>query len=279
MKYIDSHVHCWQLSRGDYAWLTPDLKTLYRDFMPNDIEAQISACHIDEVILVQAAPTLAETHFLLSLAEQHPFIIGVVGWVDLQSTAASSQINQFATHPKFLGIRPMIQDIPELDWMLRPELAAGLETLQKINLTFDALIKPPHLPYFIQFLDRYPNLKIVIDHAAKPNIKENQFQPWADFIKKIAEHPRVYCKLSGLLTECAEDQTWQDVLPYVDHLFLTFGEKRILWGSDFPVINLASQYSLWHQLCFSYLEKKSSAALPWVFGRAAREFYSRFREI
>jgi L-fuconolactonase len=274
-RQIDSHVHCWQLSRGDYTWLTPALTPLYRDFLPHDIESIISHCPIKEVILVQAAPTLAETNFLLTLAEQNTFILGVVGWVDLQSEEAPLNINILAKHPKCLGIRPMIQDIPALDWILREELAPGLHCLQEKKLTFDALIKTPHFPYFIAFLERYPHLKIVIDHGAKPNIKENQFQPWADYIKKIAKFSNVYCKLSGLFTECGSDQSWQAVLPYVDHLFSVFGERRMMWGSDFPVLNLASQYSDWYQFCVSYVESNCSAALPWVFGKTAEMFYGR----
>lgn len=274
MKKIDSHVHCWKLSRGDYTWLTPNLTVLYRNFLPADIKAVIETCDVNEVILIQAASTLDETHFLLSLAEEHSFISGVVGWVDLLSPNAPMQISQLTKHAKFLGIRPMIQDISEPDWMLRPELAAGLQTLQEKNLTFDALIKPIHLPYFISFLERYPHLKIVIDHAAKPNIKDKQFQSWANYIKKIAEFPEVYCKLSGLLTECGVNQTAQDILPYLDHLFLEFGEKRILWGSDFPILNVVSQYSEWYQFCYSYIQTNHKAALPWIFGDSARAFYS-----
>lgn len=274
-QQIDSHVHCWQLSRGDYTWLTPTLTPLYRDFLPNDIENVTSPCHINQVILVQAAPTLAETNFLLTLAEPSSFILGVVGWVDLELKDAPEKINMFANHPKFLGIRPMIQDIPMLDWMLRHELAEGLHCLQEKKLTFDALIKPPHFPYFIQFLERYPILKIVIDHAAKPAIKEKKFQSWADHMKTIAEFPNVYCKLSGLLTECDPDKSSQEILPYIDHLFSIFGMTRIMWGSDFPVLNLASQYSEWYRLCFTYIQSHFSAALPWVFGKTADTFYQK----
>ena len=197
IRIIDSHQHVWQLSRGDYGWLTPELKPLYRDFLPRDIEPIFKELRIDGSILVQAAPTLAETEFLLDLAAQHDFIFGVVGWVDMESLSAPACIEKLAENPYFLGIRPMIQDISDIHWMLKKEITPSLKMLEDLNLTFDALVLPPHLPNLIQLLGNYPHLKVVIDHGAKPFIKNAILQPWVTEMKMLSDFPNVFCKLSG----------------------------------------------------------------------------------
>lgn len=274
MRYIDSHQHCWRLSRGDYDWLTPSLSPLYRDFLPHDIAPHIQQHKIDGTILVQAAATCAETDYLLALAKQHSFILGVVGWIDMLADDACDQLSLLKSNKYFRGIRPMLQDIADPNWMLQPAITPVLQTLAKLNLTFDALIKPLHLPNLLKIIERHPQLNIVIDHGGKPNIAGSQFEPWASQIKTLAQHPNVYCKLSGLITEAGTHWSWNQIQPYIDHLFNCFSEKRIMWGSDFPVLNLASHYQEWHALCHRYVQVLGQTAYDHVFGKTAAEFYS-----
>ena len=224
---IDSHQHVWQLSRGDYHWLTAELQPLYRDFLPNDLAINMQECKINATILVQAAATLNETQFLLDLASKHAFICGVVGWVDMTAKEAVMQIEALSGNPYFVGIRPMLQEIPDINWILQKEISPSFDAIQNLGLTFDALVNPIHLPNLIELLNRYPNLKMVINHGAKPKIKNNLFEPWASNIKKIAEYPQVYCKFSGLQTEIGPHGTWQQLLPYIDHLFYALGMSAL----------------------------------------------------
>ena len=202
---IDAHQHFWQLNRGDYGWLTPDLKPLYRDFMPDDLTPHLQQTGIDGTILVQAAPTIAETEFLLKIADETPFVLGVVGWVDFAASSAVEDIARLAENPALVGLRPMIQDIADDDWMLRPDLAPAFDAMIKADLTFDALVLPRHLPRLRKLLSRYPDLRTVIDHGAKPDISGGQFDTWANDISIIANESSAYCKLSGLLTEAGAD--------------------------------------------------------------------------
>ena len=183
---IDAHQHFWSLERGDYDWLTEDLAPLYRDFGPEDLEPLLREASIDRTVLVQAAPTLEETRFLLDLAVSAPIVAAVVGWVDLASAEAAHQLDEFQSRGWFRGIRPMIQDIPDDDWMLRPEVAAGLDLLSDRRLRLDALVQPHHLPNLHTLLQRHPYLDVVIDHGAKPDIAKETFEPWATHIARIA---------------------------------------------------------------------------------------------
>lgn len=269
---IDAHHHCWQLQRGDYDWLTPDLHSLYRDFLPDVIVPYLQELKIDGTFLVQAAPTVAETHYLLELANRYSFILGVVGWVDMLAPDASVQITNFAANEKFCGIRPMLQSMPQVDWILNPALNSAIKTLEKNNLTFDALVYPKHLPYLIQWVERHPELKIVIDHGAKPTIRDKVFKPWASDIKILSRYPNVYCKLSGLLTEASSNTTLEDLKPYMDHLIQCF-DQRLMWGSDFPVLNLVSDYKSWFDLTYHYVKQCHPALEQSIFGEAAMRFY------
>ncbi len=273
MHYIDSHQHFWQLNRGDYDWLTPNLIPLYRNFLPNDLSPTLSDLNIHGTILIQAAPTLNETFFMLQLAKQHPFILGVVGWIDMLSDHAANDLAALIENPLFCGIRPMLQDIPDPDWMLQKKLTPLFKLLETTGKTFDALVLPKHLPNLMRLLDKHPELNVVIDHGAKPAIKSNQLQPWANDMKTIAECPNVYCKFSGLITEANADASFDALIPYIDHLFSTFNYQRIMWGSDFPVLNLASDYRKWFNFCHDYVSRLGTQALEMVFGKVAAEFY------
>lgn len=272
---IDSHQHFWKISRGDYGWLTPDLSMLYQDYLPTDLEPILRSAGIHGTILVQAAPTLAETHFLLQLAEKHDFIKGVVGWVDLGDSSAAELIHHLATQPRFCGLRPMLQDISDLNFMLKKEFLANLEILAKLNLTFDALVLPKHLPNLRRVVEKLPHLTVVIDHGAKPQIREGLFEPWAAQMRELAQYPQVYCKWSGLLNLAVPNATGEDLRPYVDHLFECFGYNRLLWGSDYPVLNAVSSYPAWLALCQNYMERLGEEARTAIFGKTAAQVYLR----
>ncbi|MBK6508314.1 MAG: amidohydrolase family protein [Haliea sp.] len=271
---IDSHQHFWSLQRGDYHWLTPALDTLYRDFLPPDLQPMLQAAGVQRTILVQAAASVAETEYLLSLAGKQAFIAGVVGWVDMDDpTTALDDLRRLRENDSLLGVRPMIQDIADPDWMLRDHLMPVFEQLIASNLRFDALVLPAHLKNLRRLLDRHPRLACVIDHAAKPAIASASWQPWADDMVALAASTNCYCKLSGLLTE-AGARTDDDALrPYVEHLLACFGAQRLMWGSDWPVLTLASRYGDWVQQSERLLQHLGSVDQEAIFGATAKDFY------
>lgn len=268
---IDAHQHFWQLARGDYSWLTPELLPLYNDFMPEDLAPHLLQNGINGTILVQAAPTVAETEFLLEIADNTPFVLGVVGWADFAAPTVAKDIVRLAQHPKLVGLRPMIQDIADDDWMLRADLTPAFEAMIEADLTFDALVLPGHLSRLHQLLFRHPKLRTVIDHAAKPEIAGGLFDDWANDIALIAHETGAYCKLSGLLTEAGDDWTQTDVAPYVAHLFTHFGPLRLVWGSDWPVLNIATNYETWIDLARSFMPSERDGKS--VFGLNAADLY------
>jgi L-fuconolactonase len=244
---IDAHFHSWQLSRGDYGWLTPEIGSIYRDVSVADWQKLAEPLGITGGILVQAAPTVAETLHLLALAEENSAVLGAVGWVDFTAADAVLQIEQLVKHskehPKLKGLRPMLHDLPDPAWILQPAVQPALATMQKLGLVFDALIRPVHLPYILQIAKQYPNLSIVIDHCAKPEIArgvEAAWQPWAAGMAALAELPNVSCKLSGLLTEAEKSPRTSICKPWIEYVLKTFTAERMMWGSDWPVLELAS---------------------------------------
>ncbi len=242
---IDAHQHFWALARGDYGWLSPALSAIYRDFLPEDLEPQLKTAGVDGTVLVQAAPTTAETEFMFSLADQNPFIKGVVGWVDFENPQSVAMIDRYMQHAAFVGLRPLIQDIEDDDWMLRPDLAPIFDALIARDLTFDALTLPQHLPNLRQLLARYPDMRVVIDHGSKPLIRDGILHGWAEDMAALARDTSAFCKLSGLVTEAKPDWGVEDLRPYVDHLLTHFGPDRLIWGSDWPVLELAGDYARW----------------------------------
>jgi len=271
---IDAHQHFWTLQREDYGWLTPDLEALYRDFLPKDLEPLLDQAGIDRTVLVQAAATTDETRYLLDIAEQHPMVAGVVGWVDMDSPKDAIQaLDEFEQHPKFVGIRPMIQDIEDPTWIDRPEPGVVLDALIEKKLCFDALVRPVHLPPLLNCLNRHPELSVVVDHGAKPNIASGEWQPWADGIAAIASQTSAYCKVSGLITEASDTQTYDDVMPYLDHLIRVFGPGRLIWGSDWPVLNLAGDYESWYAASTESLSRLATQDQESILGHNAIRFY------
>ncbi|WP_332776443.1 amidohydrolase family protein [Polaromonas sp.] len=270
---IDAHFHSWQIARGDYGWLTPALAPLYRDVHVADWQALSQPLGVTGGVLVQAAPTEAETRFLLAQAQTQASVLGVVGWVDLLAPDAPDRIAALARQPKLKGLRPMLQDIADPDWILQDALAPALQAMVAHGLVFDALIKPQHLPRILTLAARYPDLTLVIDHAAKPDIASKQWQPWADQLARVALETRAVCKLSGLLTEAGPHPAPHAARRWSEHVLASFGADRVMWGSDWPVLELASTYEAWWQEAHRLSEPLSAAERRALFGATTRRTY------
>ncbi|WP_420414068.1 amidohydrolase family protein [Roseibium sp.] len=270
---IDAHQHFWKLDRGDYGWLTTDLAPLYSDFHPEDLLPHLKETGITGTILVQAAPTEAETDYMLSLAAAHDFILGVVGWTDFDRPDAPDRILEMSKHPKLVGLRPMIQDIKDDLWMLTPAVSNALAAMTQAGLTFDALTLPRHLPPLLTLLEKHPNLTVVVDHGSKPEIRDGGFNAWANDMTEIARETSAYCKLSGLVTEASENWTIGELKPYVDHLLIIFGPNRLIWGSDWPVCTLAASFTDWHAATVDLLSDLSADEVDRVWNLNAIEAY------
>lgn len=273
---IDAHQHFWTISRGDYGWLTPELVQLYRDFTPGDLSPLLQQHQIAGSVLVQAAATTAETEFMLGLADENPFIKGVVGWVDFERPESRADIARFCKHDAFVGLRPLIQDLADDDWMLRSDLRPVFNELIRCDLTFDALTLPRHLSNLRRLLADLPQMRVVIDHGSKPLIRDGIVEGWAEDMAALARDTGAFCKLSGLVTEAGEGWTLDDLRPYVDHLLAHFGPERLIWGSDWPVCTLASSYARWVEttdLLLADLQPHERAAI--LGGNAARAYKLR----
>lgn len=270
---VDAHFHCWQLARDDYGWLTPALAPIYRDVAVPDWQAQSAPHGVTGGVLVQAAPTEAETAFLLTQAEAHPAVLGVVGWVDLAARDAPARIKNLARHPQLKGLRPMLQDIADAQWILQPALAPALQAMIDADLVFDALVKPVHLHHIETLAGRHPDLRIVIDHAGKPDIATGQWEPWANGMARLASQTSAHCKLSGLMTEAGPTPTPGAVQPWVRHVLAGFGADRLLWGSDWPVLELAGSYAQWCAETQQLLANLSPLAQNAIMDGNARRLY------
>jgi len=273
---IDAHHHLWTLARGDYGWLTPALAPIYRNFELSDLAPLLSASRIEGTILVQAAPTEAETLFLLDVAEKAELVRGVVGWIDFDARDAVSRIEALAARKLLVGLRPMVQDIADDDWLLRPALAPLLAAMARQGLVFDALVLPRHLTRLIEVVDRHGDLQFVLDHCAKPHLATGDMAEWKEHIAQLAQRPNVVCKLSGLVTEARADWQIADLHPAADHVSACFGPRRLLWGSDWPVVNLAGGYAKWFAASETLLAGLSPDEKAAIFGaNAARIYLSR----
>jgi L-fuconolactonase len=235
---IDAHQHFWQVGRFEYPWMSKDLGVLYRDYLPADLAPILKQNRIDKTVLVQASNSIAETRWLLDLADTNDFIAGVVGWVDL-----TSPDTQLYEHPKFKGVRHLVESEPNDDWIVQPSVLSGLQRLSARGLTYDLLVHTRHLKYIPLVAESCPELKLVIDHLAKPPIKRNEITDWSEAMKPLANYPTIHCKLSGLVTE-ASWNSWRvdELRPYVDCALEFFGTDRIMFGSDYPVCLLAASY-------------------------------------
>lgn len=273
---VDSHFHCWQLARGDYHWLTPELTRLYLDYLPNDYLNDSKNMAISQAVLVQAAATEQETAFLLKLATEQTWIKGVVGWLNFEAdpSLACHQLLSFCANPKFKGIRPMLQDIADVNWVSNPKFSVIFECLAKLNLTFDALVTSEHLNNIASIAKQYPDLKIVIDHFAKPNISQQQSVEWAKALAQFKTLKNVYIKLSGLPTEADLSQQDQSYFKYYfHHVYCIFGPNRMMWGSDWPVVNINSSFTKWMDLSKQLIAELPPHEQQQILSATAIQFY------
>jgi L-fuconolactonase len=270
---IDAHQHFWQLADRNGAWPPPELAAIHRDFKPDDLAPMLERHGIVRTVLVQSMPNEHDTLFMLDLAKHHAFIGGVVGWVDMKHADAPVRIASLATDSRLKGLRPMLQDLDDDRWIDDPALAPAVQAMRAHGLSFDALVLPCHLPALLAFAERFPDLPIVIDHGAKPGIAQGAMEPWRHDIARLAAMPQVHCKLSGLVTEAGADWDVACLQPYVDHILDVFGPRRVIWGSDWPVLNLASDYANWIAASETLLARLNEAERADIFGLNAKRFY------
>jgi L-fuconolactonase len=272
---IDAHQHYWKIVRGDYFWMGPHVASISRDFLPDDLKPHLARHRIDATVVVQAAPTVAETEYLLGLAAGDATIAGVVGWVDLESPSVERTLRDLAARPKLVGIRPMLQDLPDDAWITRPRVLEGLKLVAELGLTLDFLVFARHLPYVVRALEAVPTLRSVIDHCAKPDLRGGDLGAWRSALREFSARPNVACKLSGLVTETDGARfRAEDLAPAVEHALEVFGEQRLVFGSDWPVCTLVTGYDG----VVAALEKVLGARLTTsfeanLFGENARRLY------
>lgn len=268
---VDAHHHVWQLARGDYAWLTPDLP-IHRDYGLTDLVPLLA--DVTATVLVQAAPTEAETRFLLEIAEASRGLVrGVVGWADLAAPDAPARIAALAGNGLLKGLRPMLQDIADTRWILRDDVAAGLRAMAAHGLRLDLLMQPRHLDLVPELAAGHPDLPMVLDHAGKPDIAGGAFAPWAASIARIARETDLVCKMSGLVTEAGRDWDIARLAPFTRHLLQCFGPRRLLWGSDWPVVDMAGGYRRWREASDVLLADLPGPERDQVLGESAARFY------
>ena len=275
---IDSHQHYWEPRRGDYDWMPKDNPILYRRYRPADLEPNLERNGIDGTVVVQAAESVHETEYLLGIADASDSVLAVVGWVDFENPADRRQLERLSRHPKLAGVRPLIQDIPDVDWMLRDDVQWAYRAIIDVDLTFDALGFPRHLDNFLTIFRRYPDLRVVIDHCMKPQIRDHRDQPrlfdeWAAKMSRFAGETSAYCKLSGLVTESSGNWTVEDLRPFADHVLSAFGAERVMWGSDWPVCRNRATYDAWWEASQALTGHLDEAARAAIFGGTAARFY------
>jgi L-fuconolactonase len=274
MMHIDSHQHFWKYDAREYGWIDDSMKSLRRDFMPQDLEPELKRNGFDGCVAVQARQTLQETRWLLELASRHAFVKAVVGWVDLRSPELRLQLESLCGNSKLTGIRHIVQSEPDDRFLMRSEFLAGIAMLEEFNLTYDILIYTRHLPVAAEFVAGFERQRFVLNHLAKPDIRGRELAGWSRAIRELAKFPNVYCKLSGLVTEAYWDN-WTEVelIPYLDVAFECFGAARLMVGSDWPVCTVAGNYSGVVDVVKNYLQKFPSEVREAVLGETAREVY------
>ncbi|PKQ43849.1 amidohydrolase family protein [Confluentibacter flavum] len=272
---IDSHQHFWHYEPVKHAWIDDDMAAIRKDFMPSDLEVVYKKHGIDGCVAVQADQTLAETDFLLKVSSEHDFIKGVVGWVDLRNNNIEATLETYAQHKKLKGFRHVVQGEPDHNFLLRPRFLIGISLLKKFNFTYDILIFPHQLGATLEFVKQFPNHKFVIDHIAKPYIKDGFYDGWATLMKDIAKHENVTCKLSGMITE-ADYKLWtpEQIKPYMELVLEAFGAERLMFGSDWPVCLVAGNYSKVKNLVTDFISKLSSSEQVQIMGINAINFYN-----
>lgn len=274
MDRIDAHQHFWRYSQAEYTWIDASMADLQRDMLPQDLAPELAAASIDGVVTVQARQTLAETRWLLQMAEQYEWICGVVGWADIGGANFGEELEALRSSKLLLGLRHVVQGEQDPDFLLRDNFARGIRALQGTGLVYDLLILEHQLPMAIAFVRQHPNQVFVLDHIAKPRIATGIFDPWRANLRTLARHPNVYCKLSGMVTEAAWDRwTIEDLRPYVDVVVEAFGPSRLMFGSDWPVCTVAASYGRWLSTLETLLQSLSQSEQERVFGGTAIEAY------
>ena len=271
---IDSHQHFWRYQREEYPWMSENMDAIRRDFLPEHLHKEMRAAGVEATVTVQARQTLQETSWLLDLAGRHEWIRGVVGWIPLVEGSVEKHLEEYADHPKLKGVRHVLHDEADDFYMLRDHFNAGVRLLKNYDLVYDVLIFERHLPQTIQFVDRHPAQVFVVDHIAKPRISDLIFSPWRENLGELARRENVYCKLSGMITE-ADWVTWgdKDLKPYFEITLSAFGPKRLMFGSDWPVMLLADEYKGWVDTVQDFTSKLSDPEREWILGRTAVEAY------
>jgi L-fuconolactonase len=271
---IDAHHHLWRYQAQGYAWMTEAMKSLRRSFTLTDLYEVASASGIAGTVLVEVERTAEETRNLTSIAATDDLIQGVVGWVDLTAPSIHSDLENMAQLPKLRGLRHPIHDEPDPNYILRADFNRGIAALHSFGLTYDLLIFENHLPQTISFVDRHPNQTFILDHIAKPRIREGSFYPWRENIQELALRPNVYCKLSGMVTEASWTEWDRPMLrPYIDTVIEAFSPWRVMFGSDWPLVTLASTYEEWLNTVRSAITGLSSSEQQWILGWSATEAY------
>ena len=274
MPIIDTHHHFWNYSAKEYDWINDDMKAIRKDFLPVDLLKEIKAAGVDGAVSVQARQTVEESDWLLGMAEKNDFLKGVVGWVDLRGKGVDKDLERLAKHKKFKGVRHVVQGEPDDNFILGAAFNEGIKKLLKYDLRYDILILEKHLKPSIAFVDKHPKQVFILDHIAKPRIKERVLSPWRENMLELAKRPNVYCKISGMLTE-ADWKKWSaaDLAPYFDTTLQAFGPKRLMLGSDWPVMLVAGKYKQWVEMVKQVVSRYSAAEQDRILSKNAVEAY------
>lgn len=274
MPIIDTHHHFWKYSAAEYDWINDEMKGIRRDFLPADLKKELDAAGVEGAVSVQARQSVEESDWLLGMAEAHPFLKGVVGWVDLRDKNVAKDLERLSRHKKFKGVRHVVQGEPDDNFILGAAFNEGVSKLLDFGLRYDILIYEKHLKPSIAFVDRHPKQVFILDHIAKPRIKERILSPWRENMIELAKRPNVYCKLSGMVTE-ADWHKWSasDLAPYFDTTLEAFGPKRLMLGSDWPVMLVAGNYKAWMDLLRKVISRYSAAEQERILYKNAVEAY------
>ena len=271
---IDAHQHFWKYNPAHQLWMTNQMAVLRRDYLPDELQPLLESVGFDGTIAVQARQMLEETEWLLKLSDAHPFIKGIVGWVDLRSPNVREQLEEYSKHPRLVGVRHVVHDEPDDNFMLRPDFRRGLAQLAEFGLTYDLLVYPKHLPVAVTLVSEFPHQPFVLDHIAKPPIREGLVSPWREDLTRLATFPNVFCKLSGLVTEAKWKQWRTDEFHrYLDIVVGAFGTDRVMIGSDWPVCTLSGDYVSTMRIVTSYVQPFAPDVREDILGRNCARFY------
>ncbi len=270
---IDAHHHLWQFNENDYGWMDDSMEILKRDYLPVDLLTETKRAGISGTVVVQARQKTEETSWLLEIADANPLIKGVVGWVDLRSANVKDQLDRFSGHPKLVGVRHVIHDEPDLDFMLHPEFKRGIALLSEYQLVYDLLLFPEHLKNATKLAEMFPDQRFVLDHMSKPRIRSGVLQPWKEDIEALSAHPNVWCKISGMVTEADKAWKYGDFVPYMKVIIDSFGADRVMLGSDWPVCRLAGEYETVMGIPMVYMRTMKEEEKERIFYKNAMDCY------